>query len=90
MGIAALVLQAQVIRQEVTDTSLAAAPSAAATPRTGGKPPTAKQQGLLQDLLRERGVPEEDITAQLAQVTTSWEASARIDHLRSQLRQREA
>jgi hypothetical protein len=84
------VLHAQAMRQGVTDAPLAVAPFAADTSRAGGKPPSAKQQSLLQDLLRETGVPEEDIAARLAQVTTSREASARIDHLRSQLRQREA
>jgi hypothetical protein len=44
----------------------------------------------LTDLLRETGVPEEEIPAQLAQVTTSRAASARIDQLRSQRRQRDA
>ena len=58
--------------------------------RPGGKPPTAKQQALLQALLREAGVPEEAIVEQLTQMTTSRDASTRIDQLRSQLRQREA
>lgn len=58
--------------------------------RSGGKPSTAKQQRLLEDLLREAGVPEEAITAQLAQIATSREASTRIDQLRGQLRPREA
>jgi hypothetical protein len=58
--------------------------------RPGGKPPTAKQHALLQDLLRETGVPEEAIAAQIAQIVTSLEASTRIDQLRSQLRQPDA
>jgi hypothetical protein len=58
--------------------------------RPGGKPPTARQHALLKDLLRETGVPEEALAGQLAQITTSREASTRIDQLRSQLRQPEA
>jgi hypothetical protein len=90
MASAEEVLQAQALRQGVTDDPPAADATADGTPRTGGKPPTAKQQSLLKDLLRETGVPEEEIPAQLAQATTSRAASTRIDQLRSQLRQREA
>jgi hypothetical protein len=81
---------AQALRPGVPDDALAAETAAADPPRPGGKPPTAKQQALLQDLWRETGVPEEDIPGQLAQLTTSREASARIDQLRSQLRPHEA
>jgi hypothetical protein len=84
------VLQAQALRQETGDTPLARDPAAADRARPTGKPPTARQQGLLHDLLRETGVPDDEIAAHLALVTTSREASARIDQLRSQLRQREA
>jgi hypothetical protein len=81
---------AQAIGQGTPDDPPTAEPSAVGTPRPSGKPPTAKQQALLQDLWRETGVPEEAIPGQLAQITTSREASARIDQLRSQLRPREA
>jgi hypothetical protein len=63
--------------------------TATGSPRPGGKPPTVKQQALLQDLLRETGVPEEAIAGQLAQIATSQDASTRIDQLRSQLRQQD-
>lgn len=82
------VLQVQAMRQDpVADASdhTASPPS-----RAGDKPPTARQQGLLKDLLREAGVPEEELTAQLAQVTTSRQASIRIDQLRQQRRQQNA
>jgi hypothetical protein len=81
---------AQATGQGTSDDPPPAGPSPAGTPRPGGKPPTAKQHALLKDLLREAGVPEEAITGQLAQVTSSRDASTRIDHLRSQLRQRDA
>jgi hypothetical protein len=81
---------AQAMRPGAPDDTLAAEPAAAAPPRPGGKPPTAKQHALLQDLLRETGVSEDAIAGQLAQIATSREASVRIDQLRSQLRQREA
>jgi hypothetical protein len=81
---------AQAMRPGPPDDPLAADTAAAAPPRPGGKPPTAKQYALLQNLLRETGVPEEVIPEQLAQITTSREASTRIDQLRSQLRPREA
>jgi hypothetical protein len=84
------VLLAQAMRPGATDDPLTAETAAADPPRPGGKPPTAKQQRLLEDLLRETGVPEEAIAGQLAQVTSSREASTRIDQLRNQLRQREA
>jgi hypothetical protein len=84
------VLHAQAMRQGVTDDPPASAPPACGTPHTEGKPPTAKQQGLLKDLLWEAGVSEEEIAVQLAQVTTSRAASTCIDQLQSQLRQRDA
>ena len=83
------VLTAQAVHQRAPDDPPTAEPSPVSTPRPGGKPPTAKQQALLQDLLRETGLPEEAITEQLAQIATSRDASARIDQLRSQLRQRD-
>jgi hypothetical protein len=90
MASAEEVLYAQAMRQGTTADLSAPALPAAGPSRIGGKPPTAKQQGLLKDLLREAGVPEEEIVLRLSQVTTSREASIRIDQLRSQLRQRSA
>jgi hypothetical protein len=81
---------AQAMRPGAPDDSPAADTPAPGSSRLGGKPPTAKQHALLQDLLREMGIPEDAIAGQLAQLTTSREASARIDQLRSQLRPREA
>jgi hypothetical protein len=81
---------AQAMRPVAPDDALAAETAAAGPPRPSGKPPTAKQQALLQDLLRETGMPEEAIAGQLAPITTSREASTRIDQLRSQLRPRDA
>ena len=84
------VLQAQALRQETGDTPSARDTSAADSARPAGTPPTARQQGLLHNLLRETGVPEEAIPAQLALITTSRETSTRIDQLRQQRRQHEA
>jgi hypothetical protein len=84
------VLTAQAVHQGAPDDPPAADAAPPGSPLPGGKPPTAKQQALLQDLLRETGVPEDAIPAHLAQITTSRAASTRIDQLRSQLRQREA
>jgi hypothetical protein len=81
------VLLAQAARVEHLSTSES---SATGSPHTGGKPPTPKQQRLLEGLLRETGVPEDAIPGQLAQVATSREASTHIDQLRSQLRHPEA
>jgi hypothetical protein len=81
---------AQAMRPGAPDDLPAAEPSPVGPTRPGQKPPTARQQTLLQDLLREAGVPEEAIPEHLAQISTSWEASARIDQLRSQLRPYEA
>jgi len=82
------VLQVQAMRQDpVADASDHAA---SPLPRAGEKPPTARQQQLLQELLYETGVPEEEVPRQLARVTTRQEASARIDQLRQQRRQRDA
>jgi hypothetical protein len=83
------VLHAQAMRQG-TD-GLPMSTSAAASPTySGGKPPTAKQRDLLTTLLRETGLSEDDSAAQLAQVTSSHDASTIIDQLRSQLRQQGA
>ncbi len=81
---------AQALRPGAPDDPPAADAPAPGGPRLSGKPPTAKQHALLQDLLRETGVPEEALAGQLAQIATSREASTRIDQLRSQFRQREA
>jgi hypothetical protein len=81
---------AQALRPDAPDDPLAAETTTTGPTRPGGKPPTTKQQVLLQDLLRETGVPEEAIAGHLAQIATSREASARIDQLRSQLRPHEA
>jgi hypothetical protein len=81
---------AQALRPGATEDASAPELPALGTPRPSGKPPSAKQQALLQDLLRETGVPEEALAGQLAQVTSSREASTRIDQLRNQLRQPEA
>jgi hypothetical protein len=81
------VLQAQALRHNTA----ADAPTPAHTPsqpsRAGEKPPTVKQRRLLEELLRETGVPKEEIPGQLAPITTSRAASTRIDQLRSQLQQ---
>jgi hypothetical protein len=68
----------------------AADATATGSPHTSGNPLTTKQQHLLEGLLRETGVPEDAIPEHLAQITTSREASARIDQLRRQLRPHEA
>jgi hypothetical protein len=81
---------AQAMRPGAPDDPPAADATATGSPRPGGKPPSAKQQALLQDLWWETGVPEEALPEQLAQIPTSREASIRIDQLRSQLRAREA
>jgi hypothetical protein len=81
---------AQTMRSGPADDPRGAETAAPGPSRPSGKPPTAKQHALVQDLLRETGVPEEAISEQLAQITTSREASARIDQLRSQLRPCEA
>jgi hypothetical protein len=83
------VLLAQALHPGAPDGPPAADATTTGSLHTGGKPPTTKQQRLLEDLLRETGVPEEDIPGQLAQITTSRDASTRIDQLRSQLRPRE-
>jgi hypothetical protein len=82
------VLQAQALRQPAG--ADAPASPASRPPRAQEKPPTARQRQLLQELLRETGVPEEEVAGQLAQVTTRQEASARIDQLRLKRRQHEA
>ena len=81
---------AQAMRPGAPDDPPAADAPAPGGPRLSGKPPTAKQHALLQDLLRETGVPEEALAGQLAQIATSREASTRIDQLRSQLRHPDA
>ena len=84
------VLLAQALHPGAPDDPPAADATATGSLRTSGKPPTTKQQRLLEDLLRETGVPEEAIAEHLAQITTSRDASTRIDQLRSQLRQHDA
>jgi hypothetical protein len=81
------VLQAQALRQPAG----ADAPATTSRPpQVQEKPPTARQRQLLEELLRETGVPEEEVPGQLAQVTTRQEASTRINQLRQQRRQHEA
>jgi hypothetical protein len=89
MASAEEVLHAQVMDQGTPDAPSAADAPDPGSPRSNGKPPTTKQQHLLEDLLRETGVPDEAIPEQLAQITTSRDASTRIDQLRSQLRHHE-
>jgi hypothetical protein len=82
------VLQAQALRQPAGAEPPAS--TASHPPQAQEKPPTARQRQLLEELLRETGVPEEEVPRQLAQVTTRQEASTRIDQLRQQRRQHEA
>jgi hypothetical protein len=76
------VLQAQAVRQGTRDDTSAPDTRAADTPHIVGKPPTARQLRLLEDLLRETGVLEEAIATRVAAITTSRAASALIDQLR--------
>jgi hypothetical protein len=76
------VLQAQTVRQDPRDDPPAPDTRAADTPRIVGKPPTARQLRLLEELLRETGVLEEAIATRVAAIPTSRAASALIDQLR--------
>jgi hypothetical protein len=76
------VLQAQAVRQDTSDDTPAPDTRAAAPPRIAGKPPTARQLRLLEELLRETGLQEEAIATRVAAITTSRAASALIDQLR--------
>ena len=76
------VLQAQAVRQDTSDDPSAPDTRAADTPRIAGKPPTARQLRLLEELLRETGVLEDAIATRVAAITTSRAASALIDQLR--------
>jgi hypothetical protein len=51
------------------------------------KPPSERQRAFLRGLLERMSASEEDIEAQLAAMTSSREASARISQLREQLRE---
>ena len=51
------------------------------------KPPSERQRAFLRSLLERTNVGEADIEAQLAALTSSREASARISQLREQLRE---
>jgi hypothetical protein len=53
-------------------------------------PPSERQRTFLRDLLERTGASEADIEAQLAAVTSSREASARISQLREQLREEQS
>jgi hypothetical protein len=56
-------------------------------PMTEDKPPSERQRAFLRSLLERSNVGEADIEAQLAALTSSREASARISQLREQLRE---
>ena len=62
------VLQAQAVRQDASDDPPSPDTRAADTPRIVGKPPTARQQRLLEELLREAGVLEEAIATRVAAI----------------------
>jgi hypothetical protein len=65
------------------DTSRAAADAAPLAAES--RPPSPRQRQFLKALLERTGIPEEDVEAQLAAMTTSREASARINQLREQV-----
>jgi hypothetical protein len=56
-------------------------------PMPEDKPPSERQRAFLRSLLERTNIGEADIEAQLAALTSSREASARISQLREQLRE---
>jgi hypothetical protein len=84
------VLQAQAVRQDASDDPSSPDTRAADPTRIAGKPPTARQQRLLEELLREAGVQEEAIATRVAAIPTSRAASALIDQLRHARQQPQA
>jgi hypothetical protein len=73
------VLQAQAARDPHEHPEASLAPE--------DKPPSERQRAFLRGLLERMSTREEDIEAQLAAMTSSREASARISQLREQLRE---
>jgi hypothetical protein len=49
------------------------------------RPPSPRQRQFLRALLERTGIPKEEVEAQLAAMTTSREASVRINQLREQV-----
>jgi hypothetical protein len=55
------------------------------TPAAERRPPSERQRQFLRHLLERTGVPEDEVEAQLEALTTSREASLRINQLREQV-----
>jgi hypothetical protein len=77
----------EVLRAVAAQEALQVAESGASydTSTPEGRPPSQRQRDFLRALLERKGVPEEEIEAQLAALTTSREASLLINQLREQV-----
>lgn len=87
-GIASVeeVIRAATAQEALPATSRAAATAAAASQAGENKPPSNRQRDFLKNLWERTGLSEGEITAQLASIASSREASETIKQLREQLR----